>query len=118
MHNKYKGEEVVYQLVRKNGITNDAGRRVGEHVANGKVFDKMEVLTDGINHDAARQLEGGLIRGRLRDLGSDDVDGNVMAALEEARQANLNRGRAPDGWFLPDDVWDLIKDAPVDVITP
>ncbi len=96
-------EEYVYQLKKGGkvvyyGITNDPKRRVGEH-ATGKQpntppkdFDTMEVLTDKLSHNDARNLEAKLIRDRIDSEGVN-TDQSVKNQLNEAGLLNINRGR-------------------------
>lgn len=99
-------EEYVYQLKKDGkviyyGITNNPKRRAGEH-ANGKEpntpakdFDTMEVLTDKLSHNNARNLEAKLIRDRIDSEGVNKQQ-SVKGQLDEAGLLNRNRGRETD----------------------
>jgi hypothetical protein len=131
VHNKYEGDEIVYALFKKGknggadeivyyGISTDTGRRIREHVADGKDFDYLMELTNPLKHDAARSLEGGLMRDRLLSVfnRTDEFADSIKETLERAGLLNRNRGRIPSNWIgghnLDDlkgnDVWDLLKD--------
>lgn len=80
----------------------------------------MEVITDGIDHGAARTLEAGLIRSRInRYFGDPDhVAGNVKSTLAATGLRNGNRDRLPNRRIAGDgnldqletsDLWDILK---------
>ncbi len=107
--------ELVYQLVGKNGVSyygitsRDALTRMNEHIANGKVFDRMEVLAENLTHDQARSLEGALIRKRLDERLSalDKATLSVKEQLEKAGLDNKNRGRVKERWVSDNPLEDL-----------
>lgn len=94
-------KEYVYQLKKDGkvvyyGIIDDPVRRVKEH-AKVKDFDEMEILTDAVSHDKARNLEAGLIRRRI-DTAGVDTSQAVENQLSDAGLLNKNRGRTPERW--------------------
>jgi hypothetical protein len=107
--------ELVYQLLDASGNVNyygitsrDALTRMKEHVANGKIFDKMEVLADNLSHDQARSIEGALIRKRLRDRAGDFSDfDSIEDQLRKSGLQNKNRGRVKDRWLSDNPLDDL-----------
>jgi RHS repeat-associated protein len=96
-------KEHVYQLVDEEGnvvyygISNDPERRYREHAADpDKDFARMEVLTDALSHNDARNLESALIRARLDSTVGLDRTASVADQLNQAGLQNLNRGRTPE----------------------
>ena len=103
--------ESVYRLVDDGGKTiyygitgRDEYTRQLEHINNGKLFAKMEVIAKGLSHDEARSLEGALIRSRIP---SNLQDLSVEKQLEGAGLINKNRGRVPSRWISKDPINDL-----------
>lgn len=96
--------EIVYQLLNNKGeviyygITDRAALTRGqEHINNGKVFSKMQVLAEGLNHDQARTMEAQLIRKRLRDRIDDyNMTDSIEDKLSKSGLINKNRGRDID----------------------
>ncbi|WP_084470761.1 RHS repeat-associated core domain-containing protein [Cellulophaga geojensis] len=107
--------ELVYQLVGKDGVnyygitSRDALTRMNEHIANGKVFDKMEILADNLTHDQARSIEGALIRKRMNERLSlrDRRNLSIKEQLEKAGLDNKNRGRVKERWLSDNPLDDL-----------
>lgn len=114
--------ELVYQLIGKDGVnyfgitSRDALTRMNEHIADGKIFDRMEVLAENLSHDQARSIEGALIRQRLRERADDwsDFD-SIEDRLKKSGLLNKNRGRIKDNWLSEnplDDLSDKMHDKP------
>ncbi|WP_444667068.1 RHS repeat domain-containing protein [Flavobacterium columnare] len=107
--------ELVYQLVGKDGVnyygitSRDALTRMNEHIANGKVFDRMEVLADNLSHDQARSIEGALIRKRMNERLSlsDRRNLSIEEQLKKAGLDNKNRGRVKERWLSDNPLDDL-----------
>ncbi|WP_444666986.1 hypothetical protein [Flavobacterium columnare] len=92
------------------GITSrDALTRMNEHIANGKVFDRMEVLADNLSHDQARSIEGALIRKRMNERLSlsDRRNLSIEEQLKKAGLDNKNRGRVKERWLSDNPLDDL-----------
>lgn len=129
-HATHGGDEVVYVHLKDGkvnyiGITKQADVRAAQHALNAaKTGEQMVVVTNGLNHNAARTVEAALIRQRIRQAGSQGAD-TVIDQLKGAGLLNKNRGRLPTseggekGWvkgieadvedFLIDfgEVWDI-----------
>jgi len=106
--------ELVYQLVGKDGVnyygitSRDALTRMNEHIANGKVFDKMEILADNLSHDQARSIEGALIRKRMREnIDKFSATDSIEDKLRKSGLTNKNRGRVKERWLSDNPLDDL-----------
>ena len=107
--------ELVYQLIGKDGInyygitSREALDRMKEHIADGKVFDRMEVLADNLSHDEARSIEGALIRKRMDERLTlmDRMNLSIEEQLEKSGLINKNRGRVKERWLSDNPLDDL-----------
>ena len=100
------GEEFIYRLL------DDQGEVVYYGIAKGmdnliarlrfhnseKVFSSMQVIGRNLSHDAARTLEGALIRRAITRSGVDESL-PIVRQLEEAGLINMNRGRLYERWL-------------------
>lgn len=87
-----KGEVIYYGITDRSALT-----RGNEHIAKGKVFSKMEVLAENLNHDQARTMEAQLIRERLEDrIGDYKATDSIEDKLRKSGLLNKNRGRDID----------------------
>ena len=103
--------ESVYRLLDSNGNTIYYGitdrsppARGNEHINDGKVFSKMEVLAEGLSHDEARTIEGVLIRNRINPA---DLGKPVEVQLKNSGLINKNRGRVETRWISDNPLEDL-----------
>jgi len=103
--------ESVYRLLDSNGNTiyygitdRSPSARGNEHINDGKVFSKMEVLAEGLSHDEARTIEGVLIRNRINPA---DLGKPVEVQLKNSGLINKNRGRVETRWISDNPLEDL-----------
>ena len=103
--------ESVYRLLDSNGNTiyygitdRSPSARGNEHINDGKVFSKMEVLAEGLSHDEARTIEGALIRNRINPA---DLGKPVEVQLKNSGLINKNRGRVETRWISDNPLEDL-----------
>ncbi|MDO6855297.1 hypothetical protein Q4599_17055 [Cellulophaga lytica] len=81
---------------------------MNEHIANGKVFDKMEILADNLSHDQARSIEGALIRKRLAEnIDKFSATDSIEDQLRKSGLTNKNRGRVKERWLSDNPLDDL-----------
>jgi uncharacterized protein RhaS with RHS repeats len=92
-----KGEVIYYGITERTALARGQEHINGTKTTDPKVFAKMEVLAENLNHDQARTMEAELIRKRLRDRIDDyKMTDSVEDKLKKSGLLNKNRGRDID----------------------
>ena len=92
-----QGEVIYYGITERTALVRGQEHINGTKTTDPKVFSKMEVLAEGLNHDQARTMEATLIRRRLAARSADwSATDSIEDRLRKSGLLNKNRGRDID----------------------
>lgn len=92
-----QGEVIYYGITERTALVRGQEHINGTKTTDPKVFSRMEVLAEGLNHDQARTMEATLIRRRLAARSADwSATDSIEDRLRKSGLLNKNRGRDID----------------------